>query len=62
MERHVGVGLNDTFDDYVHIDFQYFHFSLEKNHAFLHHNFWPKSSYKMTIGFVFAVRYFLWPK
>ena len=30
MEKHVGVGLNDTFDDYVYIDFQYFHLNLEK--------------------------------
>ena len=30
MERHVDVGLNDTFDDYIYIDFQYFNFNLEK--------------------------------
>ena len=30
MEKHVGVGLNDTLDDYVYIDFQYFHLNLKK--------------------------------
>ena len=39
-----------------------FQLQFGKNHAFLHHHFWPKSTHKMTIGFVFAVRYFLWPK
>ena len=54
MERHVGVGLDDIFDDYIYIDFQYSTSIWEKIMHFYITIFGPKSTHKMRIGFVAA--------